>query len=108
MDLMGEHRAKRITKKEAEKREVGGGGRMTEANAERLADALCRMRGAALKLGQMLSIQDEQVLPPQVGPNPPPPLAWFWPASKALRFCHPFSADVLPPFSAEILPPLFC
>ncbi|BDA48587.1 Atypical kinase COQ8A, mitochondrial [Coccomyxa sp. Obi] len=37
---------------------------LTEANAERLADALCRMRGAALKLGQMLSIQDENVLPP--------------------------------------------
>eukprot|EP00192_Tetraselmis_astigmatica_P024868 CAMPEP_0117679190 /NCGR_PEP_ID=MMETSP0804-20121206/17687_1 /TAXON_ID=1074897 /ORGANISM="Tetraselmis astigmatica, Strain CCMP880" /LENGTH=623 /DNA_ID=CAMNT_0005488605 /DNA_START=206 /DNA_END=2077 /DNA_ORIENTATION=+ len=39
---------------------------MTERNAERLADALCRMRGAALKLGQMLSIQDENVLPPQL------------------------------------------
>ena len=39
---------------------------MTERNAERLADALCRMRGAALKLGQMISIQDESVLPPQV------------------------------------------
>ena len=39
---------------------------LTEANAERLADALCRMRGAALKLGQMLSIQDENVIPPQV------------------------------------------
>ena len=39
---------------------------MTEANAERLANALCRMRGAALKIGQMLSIQDESVLPPQV------------------------------------------
>jgi len=39
---------------------------MTEANAERLAVALCRMRGAALKLGQMLSIQDESVIPPQV------------------------------------------
>lgn len=38
---------------------------LTEANAERLADALCRMRGAALKLGQMLSIQDENVIPPQ-------------------------------------------
>ncbi|KAL4452036.1 hypothetical protein ABPG75_007698 [Micractinium tetrahymenae] len=38
---------------------------MTEDNAERLANALCRMRGAALKLGQMLSIQDENVLPPQ-------------------------------------------
>lgn len=42
------------------------GGMLTEANAERLADALCRMRGAALKIGQMLSIQDESVLPPQV------------------------------------------
>ena len=39
---------------------------MTAGNAERLADALCRMRGAALKLGQMLSIQDENMLPPQV------------------------------------------
>ena len=40
---------------------------LTDKNAERLATALCRMRGAALKLGQMLSIQDEGVLPPQVG-----------------------------------------
>eukprot|EP00898_Chlorokybus_atmophyticus_P006378 jgi/Chlat1/6741/Chrsp50S06478 len=39
---------------------------VTEANAERLAAALCRMRGAALKLGQMLSIQDENVVPPPV------------------------------------------
>ena len=39
---------------------------LTDKNAERLATALCRMRGAALKLGQMLSIQDEGVLPPQV------------------------------------------
>ena len=39
---------------------------MTEANAERLAVALCRMRGAALKLGQMLSIQDESVIPPRL------------------------------------------
>ena len=39
---------------------------LTEANAERLAVALCRMRGAALKLGQMLSIQDESVVPPAI------------------------------------------
>ncbi|KAF5838123.1 ABC1 family-domain-containing protein [Dunaliella salina] len=39
---------------------------LTESNAERLANALCRMRGAALKLGQMLSIQDENIMPPQV------------------------------------------
>lgn len=38
---------------------------LSESNAERLAEALCRMRGAALKLGQMLSIQDENVMPPQ-------------------------------------------
>ncbi|PSS14754.1 Protein ABC transporter 1 like [Actinidia chinensis var. chinensis] len=36
---------------------------LSERNAERLALALCRMRGAALKLGQMLSIQDESVIP---------------------------------------------
>lgn len=36
---------------------------MSEKNAERLALALCRMRGAALKLGQMLSIQDESLVP---------------------------------------------
>lgn len=38
--------------------------KISDANAERLADALCRMRGAALKLGQMLSLQDEGYLPP--------------------------------------------
>ncbi|XP_041994222.1 protein ABC transporter 1, mitochondrial [Salvia splendens] len=36
---------------------------LSERNAERLALALCRMRGAALKLGQMLSIQDENLVP---------------------------------------------
>ncbi|XP_057964150.1 protein ABC transporter 1, mitochondrial isoform X2 [Malania oleifera] len=36
---------------------------LSEKNAERLALALCRMRGAALKLGQMLSIQDETLVP---------------------------------------------
>lgn len=30
-------------------------------NADRLASTLCRMRGAALKMGQMLSIQDESL-----------------------------------------------
>ena len=30
---------------------------LTEANAERIVNTLCRVRGAALKLGQMLSIQ---------------------------------------------------
>lgn len=38
--------------------------RLSDENAERLAEALCRMRGAALKLGQMLSLQDEASMPP--------------------------------------------
>ncbi len=38
----------------------------SNANAERLAKTLCRMRGAALKLGQMLSIQDESILSPEL------------------------------------------
>ncbi|XP_024533983.1 protein ABC transporter 1, mitochondrial [Selaginella moellendorffii] len=36
---------------------------LSDKNAERLALGLCRMRGAALKLGQMLSIQDETIIP---------------------------------------------
>lgn len=39
---------------------------VSDANAERLAASLSRMRGAALKLGQMLSIQDDNVIPPPV------------------------------------------
>ena len=34
-----------------------------DANAQRLSDSLRRMRGAAMKLGQMLSIQDESIAP---------------------------------------------
>jgi len=36
----------------------------SEANALHLANSLSRLRGAALKLGQMLSIQDETILSP--------------------------------------------
>ncbi|AEE82058.1 putative ABC transporter [Arabidopsis thaliana] len=36
---------------------------MSKENAERLALGLCEMRGAALKVGQMLSIQDESLVP---------------------------------------------
>ena len=39
---------------------------LTEANAERIVDTLCRVRGAALKIGQMLSIQDQSLINPQV------------------------------------------
>jgi aarF domain-containing kinase len=37
---------------------------LNDTNSDRLAASLCRMRGAALKMGQMLSIQDESLLPP--------------------------------------------
>ncbi|KAF5348730.1 hypothetical protein D9758_006816 [Tetrapyrgos nigripes] len=39
---------------------------MTEANIKRLVSKLSQMRGAALKLGQFLSIQDTHLLPPEV------------------------------------------
>uniref|UniRef100_A0A8C4QCY8 Coenzyme Q8B n=1 Tax=Eptatretus burgeri TaxID=7764 RepID=A0A8C4QCY8_EPTBU len=39
---------------------------LSEANAERIVSTLCHVRGAALKLGQMLSLQDEAVLNPQL------------------------------------------
>lgn len=39
---------------------------LTEANVKRLADGLSRMRGAALKLGQMLSLADDDMLPVDV------------------------------------------
>ncbi|KAL9654226.1 hypothetical protein ABK040_010259 [Willaertia magna] len=39
---------------------------LTEQNAQILADTLCKMRGAALKLGQMLSLQDESIVSPVV------------------------------------------
>jgi len=39
---------------------------LNPANAERIVDTLCRVRGAALKLGQMLSIADNNILPPEL------------------------------------------
>ena len=41
----------------------GGSALLSARNSEVLAAELCRMRGAALKLGQMLSLQDESFLP---------------------------------------------
>lgn len=37
---------------------------LSEANADRIVATLCRVRGAALKLGQMLSIQDSSTVNP--------------------------------------------
>ncbi|KAK3647308.1 hypothetical protein LTR56_008139 [Elasticomyces elasticus] len=39
---------------------------LSDANIERLVVKLSRMRGAALKLGQMVSFQDSKVLPPTI------------------------------------------
>ena len=39
---------------------------MTPANAARLADELSRMRGAAMKMGQLLSMEAGEVLPPEL------------------------------------------
>lgn len=53
------------------KRQAGGGSGsgsafLSESNIRRLVDKLSRMRGAALKLGQFMSIQDTHTLPPQL------------------------------------------
>ncbi|XP_075990780.1 ubiquinone biosynthesis protein COQ8, mitochondrial isoform X2 [Anticarsia gemmatalis] len=39
---------------------------MSPANAERIVDTLCKVRGAALKLGQLLSIQDDALISPEL------------------------------------------
>ncbi|KAM9358615.1 atypical kinase COQ8B, mitochondrial isoform 2-T2 [Symphorus nematophorus] len=39
---------------------------LSEANAERVVNTLCKVRGAALKIGQMLSIQDNSFINPQL------------------------------------------
>ncbi|KIK95697.1 hypothetical protein PAXRUDRAFT_826752 [Paxillus rubicundulus Ve08.2h10] len=39
---------------------------VTEANIKRLVSKLSQMRGAALKLGQFMSLQDTHMLPPEV------------------------------------------
>ncbi|CAG2180475.1 unnamed protein product, partial [Oppiella nova] len=45
---------------------LGSNPLLTEANANRIVDTLCRVRGAALKLGQMLSIQDSTLVSPEL------------------------------------------
>eukprot|EP00796_Vickermania_ingenoplastis_P010996 gene10996-7639_t len=43
-----------------------GSGKFTPESHERIVETLCRMRGAVLKLGQMLSIQDENTIPSHI------------------------------------------
>merc|ERR1712086_415970 len=56
---------------EVASRALGGGSKgspvaLSPSNAQYLAESLRRMRGAALKLGQMLSISDQSILPDEV------------------------------------------
>jgi len=59
---------------EMTKRAVGGGETsltdssvlLNPANAERIVSTLCRVRGAALKMGQMLSIADNSLISPEL------------------------------------------
>lgn len=37
---------------------------LTDENVQRIVDTLCKVRGAALKLGQMVSLQDESLISP--------------------------------------------
>ncbi|XP_029156008.1 atypical kinase COQ8B, mitochondrial [Nylanderia fulva] len=39
---------------------------LTKANAERIVSTLCKVRGAALKIGQILSIQDNTIISPEL------------------------------------------
>ncbi|CAH0577849.1 unnamed protein product [Chrysodeixis includens] len=39
---------------------------LSPANAERIVDTLCKVRGAALKLGQLLSLQDDAMISPEL------------------------------------------
>ncbi len=45
---------------------LGSNPLLTEANANKIVNTLCRVRGAALKLGQMLSIQDNSLISPEL------------------------------------------
>ncbi|XP_015595838.1 atypical kinase COQ8B, mitochondrial [Cephus cinctus] len=39
---------------------------LSQANAERIVETLCKVRGAALKIGQILSIQDNSIISPHL------------------------------------------
>lgn len=39
---------------------------LTDSNVNRIVETLCKVRGAALKLGQIISIQDESIVSPAV------------------------------------------
>lgn len=51
---------------QAHEQQQSTSGLVNNASVDALVEGLCRMRGAALKLGQMVSMQDERTLPPYV------------------------------------------
>lgn len=63
---MGMGAASEFMRRAVNPSDTGGSVLMSEANVSRLVDKLSRMRGAALKLGQFMSIQDSHVMPPQI------------------------------------------
>ena len=82
---------------EASRRLIGGGSGqsvlLSEANAERIVSTLCRVRGAALKIGQILSIQDESIVGPEIG--------------KIFERVRE-SADYMPIWQMEVIQSQFC
>ncbi|KAJ7634452.1 ABC1-domain-containing protein [Roridomyces roridus] len=63
---LGYGAASEMIRRTANPQDSQGSVMMTEANITRLVTKLSRMRGAALKLGQFLSIQDTHLLPADV------------------------------------------
>jgi len=55
-----------VGKKSSSDAKLDGSLILNEANAERIVATLCRVRGAALKMGQILSIQDGAVIGPEL------------------------------------------
>uniref|UniRef100_A0A8C3AH54 Atypical kinase COQ8A, mitochondrial n=1 Tax=Cyclopterus lumpus TaxID=8103 RepID=A0A8C3AH54_CYCLU len=55
-----------VAKKSDTKSVLASSAFLSEANAQRIVRTLCKVRGAALKLGQMLSIQDDAFINPQL------------------------------------------
>ncbi|KAL0578435.1 hypothetical protein V5O48_003585 [Marasmius crinis-equi] len=63
---LGYGAASELLRRSSSQEENAGSVMMTEANIKRLVSKLSQMRGAALKLGQFLSIQDTHLLPPEL------------------------------------------
>jgi predicted unusual protein kinase regulating ubiquinone biosynthesis (AarF/ABC1/UbiB family) len=54
-----------VLRRAARRAESGGSLVLTPANARRMTETLADLRGAAMKLGQLLSLQGEDLLPPE-------------------------------------------